>query len=399
MIEWILQIFSTFDVGAYLSTLLRNLNLIYDSINFGQFAKIALFLGVVTFCYVSLFLINDRIFEIYTSRRIKKHHLTITNHGNVPSIFLLRTIDLSKQLAVRFRVGSSPMIWVSLADKSDTEKQETQKQSVAAGAPVPAPEQAGGTGDSLIPNLEKPFSDSVNTVRKGVGQVSRKAGLISGIITSVTNLLPFLKNKKLQQAQESLKGFQQDTSNMIKSVNTKIGNFDTLTNQVNSVVKPGMMPMQSSGGMPSVPTLKSFPAASGISEAVIENPGNDTSFRMKKFIYDEDVWHQNIGKVDENGGSLNYAQSKILEPGESMRIDVELMNLSESSSPVSLLYKIEILQIPQTKMQLAAPKQQISGIVIYPKISELSRLLPASIMVILIVIVIQLVTGLSHLLF
>ena len=196
MIEWILQIFSTFDVGAYLSTLLRNLNLIYDSINFGQFAKIALFLGVVTFCSVSLFLINDRIFEIYTSRRIKKHHLTITNHGNVPSIFLLRTINLSKQLAVRFRVGSSPMIWVSLADKSDTEKQETQKQSVAAGAPVPAPEQAGGTGDSLIPNLEKPFSDSVNTVRKGVGQVSRKAGLISGIITSVTNLLPFLKNKK-----------------------------------------------------------------------------------------------------------------------------------------------------------------------------------------------------------
>lgn len=398
MIEDILRIISAFNVGQYLTLLLSNLNRIYDSINFVQFAKIALFLGVVTFCSVSLFLINDKVFEIYTARRIKKHHLTITNHGNVPSIFLLRTIDLSKQLAVRFRIGNSPMIWVSLADKSEAEKQEAQKQAEAP-APLPEAEQTGGKGDSLIPNLEKPFSDTVNTARKGVGQISRKAGLVSGIITSATNLLPFLKNKKLQQAQESLKGFQQDTSNMIKTVNTKIGNFDTLTNQVNSVVKPGMLPMQSSGGASSVPVLKSFHGAAGVSEAMIENPGNDTSFRLKKFIYDEDVWHQNIGKVDENGGSLNYAQSKILKPGESMRIDVELMNLSKSSSPVSLLYKIEILQIPQTKMQLAAPKQQISGIVIYPKISELSRRLPASLMIILIVIVIQLVTGLSHLLF
>ena len=75
------------------------------------------------------------------------------------------------------------------------------------------------------------------------------------------------------------------------------------------------------------------------------------------------------------------------------------MNLSASSAPVSLLYKIEVLQIPQTNLQLAAPREYISGIVIYPKFSVFSKLLPVVIIIGLIVASIWLLAGFSQLIF
>ena len=75
------------------------------------------------------------------------------------------------------------------------------------------------------------------------------------------------------------------------------------------------------------------------------------------------------------------------------------MIMSESSAPVSLMYKIEVLQIPQTKLQLAAPKEYINGIVIYPKISLMSRILPNALIIAMIIMALQLLAGYSHFIF
>ena len=75
------------------------------------------------------------------------------------------------------------------------------------------------------------------------------------------------------------------------------------------------------------------------------------------------------------------------------------MNISNSSAPISLMYKIEVLQIPQTNLQLAAPKEYVNGIVIYPKISVWSRIIPYAVIIALITISIQLLAGYSHLIF
>jgi hypothetical protein len=123
------------------------------------------------------------------------------------------------------------------------------------------------------------------------------------------------------------------------------------------------------------------------------------SLRDKNFVYDEEVWNKNIGKVDELGGSLNFFQSKILNPGESMKIDVEIMNLSESAAAVSHLYKIEVLQIPQTRVPLTAPNHYVNGIVIYEKVAQIERILPQMIVVGLVILSLQIVAAISNLVF
>lgn len=400
MINLFLQIFANTRFVDVLVSVFRRFNILYSGLDLKFFGKLSFFVGVVLVISVGLFLINDKIFETYTSKHVKKHHLTITNHGNVPSIFLFRTIDLPKQLAIRFRVDGNPMIWVSQKDKNEPEPGQEKKKSASAeqtAAPVPGKRNSAAP-TPLVPDLDKPFA-AAETITKTAGSVSRKTGLFAGIINSITNLLPF-KSKALNQAGEELKGFQQDTNDAVKSMNTKIGNVDTLGNQVNSLFKQGSSPLQpvaESGG--GISALENTASGAGVTEQVLRNADADTTVRLKNFVYDEDVWHRNIGKVDENGGSLNYAQSKILEPGESMKIDLEVMNLSEDPAPVSLLYKIEVLQIPQINLQMAAPKQYISGVVIYPKQTEVTRLVPAALMTLLILISVQLLVLLSHLLF
>ena len=85
----------------------------------------------------------------------------------------------------------------------------------------------------------------------------------------------------------------------------------------------------------------------------------------------------NIGKEDDNGGALNFAQSRVLEPGDSLKIDIEIMNLSESTAPISQLYKIEVIQVPQTRLHLSSVSRYLNGIVIFEKVSQFSRIFPS----------------------
>lgn len=402
MIDNIFSMIKTFHIGFLLKSMFDAFNSMWDGLDFILLVKIACFIGVSTLLTVVLLLVNDWIFDRYVAaKRTKRHHLTLTNRGNVPSIFLLRTVELPKQIAVRFRVGDSPMIWVSRRTESDPETDEKEQLKKADGKKSKksdskaASDKKGSADTALVPNLDKPFA-VVDTAKKEVGKVAKSAGMIAGIISSVTSLLPW-KSKALSDASDALKGFQQDSNNVIKSVNTKMGTLDTLSGQINNLAPKGAE--GAAGIFQSADPMAGAVSAAGTSGGVVNNQQDNSTLRLKDFIYDEEVWQKNIDKVDENGGSLNYVQSKILEPGESMRIDVDIMNLSESVAPLSLLYKIELLQLPQTNLQLAAPKEYISGIVIFPKASEASRILPGAVMVLLLVLVIQLLAGLSHLLF
>jgi len=354
----------------------------------------------------------DVIFDHYGKKRIRTHHLTISNNGNAPSIFLLRSIDIPKTLAVRFRIKDEPMIWVTYVPK----KNKSEDNTAAVTAP-PEEKAADEENEQLIPDLNAPIKkakqqsstlkDTIDQTVKAVDSVGRKAGFFASILGTIVTLLPF-KIPGLQETQSSLKNFQQETNSAIGTVNTKISAANTLADQVNKL--PGADMLNSAVKTTGTEVSKAVsnlqvgnPAADKASpQNDLNNIGGDVesgSILSNEFVYDEEVWKQNIGKVDENNGSLNYAQSKVLEPGESMKIDLEIMNLSESPAAVSHLYKIEVRQVLLSRMHLSAPTRFISGIVIFNKDSRLDRILPSFLVIGMFVFSVQLISLFSYLIF
>ncbi len=389
--------------SPFLITIIRMLGDRYwgliHSIDWGRIARIGFFNMFSIVMIVSLFLANERIFNFFMRRRVKKHRMTLRNRGNVPSIFLFRTVDLPKQLAVRYRIGQSLMIMVTQKPKEVPQAKQAPEEKAAAEA---VPVSSGNADDpgGLIPDLNKPLEkkqtvgETAEKAVKAVGQTGKKFGLLAGILGSISNLLPG-RSKALNEAQSALKGVQQDANNLVGTVNQKTGNINTLVNQVGSLA-PDSLKQQASG-------LKDE-AVAGLKQGTLSfsDSGDEEyrqSFGLHDFSYDEEEWSKNIGKTDESNGSLVYAQSKVLNPGESMTVDIEIMNLSESNVPITYMYRIEVLQMPQTRLPLAAPRQYINGIVVFPRISRLSRVLPVGIVIILVIIAIQLIAGLSYLLF
>ena len=391
--------------------IIGTINMLFNSsmrmlsrVNWEAIAKVGFFNLASIALIVMLFMIYDRLFNYFQERRIKRHKLTIRNKGNVPSIFLLRSIDLPKELTVRFRVGESSMILVS----QKPEATEEEKQPEEAAQNVPAETQlpeTDGSASELIPNLNKPFdpvkaiSETTEKGMKEVGKIGKKVGLLAGILGTISSLIPW-RSPKLNQAQSALKGIQQDANNVIGTVNQKTGNINTLSNQFTSLVPDDVKKKAADVKKEAAAGLQQgmmMPAAGGNADS--QAADYQRTFGLKNFSYDEEVWSSNIGKTDANNGSLIYAQSKILKPGESMQVNVELMNLSESNVPITFMYKIEVLQIPQTKLPLAAPRQFISGVVAFPKVSRLTRVLPVGIVVFMLIFAIQMLAGLSYLLF
>lgn len=356
----------------------------------------------------------DIIFDHYGKRRVRTHHLTISNKGNAPSIFLLRSIDMPKTLAVRFRIDGEPMIWVTYVPKKNK-----AESNAAASQPAEKPVDEENEHEAeLIPDLNAPIKkakqqsstvkDSLDHVVKSADAVGRKAGFFASILGTIVTLLPF-KIPGLQDAQSSLKNFQQETNTAIGTINTKVNAANTLADQV--VKLPGVDKLSSAAQNVGADASKALSSPQSVNAAVVDrsSPQNDLnviggdvesgSILSNEFVYDEEVWKQNIGKVDENNGSLNYAQSKVLEPGESMKIDLELMNLSDSPSAVSHLYKIEVRQVLLSRMHLSAPTRFVSGIVIFHKVSRLDRILPSIWVIGLVVFSIQLISLFSYLIF
>ena len=374
---------------------LDRLTMLFRSVNWRQLIRVGAFVMLAVFLASMLILLTDRIFEHYMKKQIRVHHLKIKNNGNTPSIFLLRTIDLPKQLAIRFRSGGNPMIWVS--QTTDDTAKETKEQPEETKEEVPEV----NTDEShmpQIPNLKKPLKDDLSP-KKAIQAVGKKAGFFASLFATITSLLPF-KVKGLSEAQDALKGIQQGANNTVSEINTKIGNLNTLKSQVDSMGIKTQIPEEA---QKLTDEANKDTGIDFLKKTSLKDRIKNKSWRMdaafKNFVYDETVWHKNLNKVDEMGGSLNYVQTQVLKPGDSMNIDVEILNMNESGIAASLVYKIEVVQLPQTKLQLSAPRQYIRGIVVCPKVSIFTRLLPAAIVIAATVVAIQFLAWYSYIVF
>lgn len=372
------------------------------------FIKVASVL-IITVCICSaLVLANDRLMEVAIKKRVKKHRLTIRNQGNSAAIYLMHTVDLPETLAIRFRMDGNPMIWVSLnPDKQNPERAGGKTNEENEQKPPQNDEDQEHDSDSsssaLIPNLANPM-DSVGTVTKTINEVGKKAGFFASIFSTISSLLP-ISSPGLKEAQSSLKNIQQQSNEMVGTINTKTNAVNTLGDQL------GKLPFANQAGEAAkaagdnaLNELKGA-AANDMQQVVRpeinkDDDENDENLYLgEKFVYDERVWVKNIGKVDENGGALNYAQSNVLKPGESMKVDIEIMNLSESDAAVSHLYKLEVLQVPQTKLHFSNVRRYVNGIVIFDKISQLERLFPTGLTFVLIFVAIQIIAAYTYLIF
>ena len=384
-------------------------------INWSKVLRVNVVLLLALFLAGLLFIVTDSVTDRLINRRIKQHKLTITNNGNTASLFLLRTVDLPKSLAIRFRTGGMPLIRVTYEPK----KTVTEVPAVVEVSAVDNVAQRPDPDDhiqTLIPDLSDPMQkkkdsvtpqDAVNSVTKSINDVGKKAGFFASILSNISTLLPN-KVSGLQEAQASLKSIQQKTTEVTSSIGTKVNTVDSLGSQLGQLAGADKVASAAKSVAPMANQKMSavMQAAGGFDSNQfdsnepldIDQPREDY-INDKNFVYDEEVWNRNIGKVDELGGSLNFFQSKILKPGESMKIDVEIMNLSESSAAVSHLYKIEVLQIPQTKMQFRVPSHYVNGIVIYEKLSQFERILPQLVVFGLVIVSIQIIAGVSYLLF
>ncbi len=393
---------SRFFFVSIFATLADAITGILRSIDWIAIIKIALFNLFAIVLITSIFLMNNVIFNYFQQRRIKKHRMTIRNRGNVPSIFLFRTIDLPKQLTVRYRVGDSSMIMVTHKPKTEVKEEKPAAETVQPEAGTGQPGERKNADDlsSQIPDLSKPLdprkaaADTVEKTVKTVGQAGKKFGLIAGIIGSIANLLPW-RSKALNEAQGALKGVQQDANNVVGTINQKTGNINTLANQVGSLAPDSVK--QSAAGLKDE-AVGSIKQGSLFTENE-ESGDQQRSYGLYDFSFDEEDWLKNVGRTDADNGSLVYAQSRILNPGDSMQISIELMNLTESNIPMTYMYRIEVLQMPQTKLPLAAPRQYISGVAAFPKTNRMTRILPVGIMIMLVIIALQLIAGVSYLLF
>lgn len=363
--------------------------------------KIASLISLVLIQMGVLLLANDAIFEHYTKRRIKTHHLTVRNNGNLPSYYLFRTVDLPKQLAIRFRVGGNPMIWVSERDDSETDD-DTEKKVETVKDLEAAAERKESSEEALIPNLKNPGQavgsarEAVDSATKTINKAGRKVGLLAGIISSVSNLLP-KKVGILNDSQAVLKGVQQEATGVVGTVNSKMGSAETLKNQVGSLVPQNLQKEAAESEVLNKMTVGGNGSAAADTETKAAK--GTGVLNSNRFFYDEEIWHQNIGKKNKEGGALNLVQSKILEPGESMKLDLEILSMSENPGAASYFYKIEAIQMPQSSLPYNPHRQLINGVVTYQKFSQMDQILPLLLIFSLIIVGVLLLAGYSHLIF
>ena len=412
IVEIISLIVDFFRREDFLRELLDALSNLDVPVDWGRVLRILFILMLTLFLTGLLFFLNELIFERYMNKRIKQHKLTITNNGNTPSIFLLRSVDIPKTLAIRFRVDGRPLIRVTYAPKNKEEEKAIEPEKATV-IDVVEKKETDDHMNSLIPDLNDPLAkgkkvkpeEAVSTVTNTVNEIGKKAGFFASILSSISSLLP-VKIGGIQDAQASLKGIQQQATQVTSTIGTKMNTMSSLGDQLgklpmaDSFAPAAQSAMQNAGKLGCEFVKENLNSGQIISdEQLSSDPTRNNVLSDKNFVYDEEVWNKNIGKVDELGGSLNYFQSKILKPGESMKIGVEIMNLSDSSAAVTHLYKIEVLQIPQTHLTLTAPTRFVNGIVIYEKGSFLNRILPQMIMIGLVIIAIQIIAGASFLIF
>ncbi len=420
ILDFILDWLHAFDEPSTVVFAINAFFLLIQKINWMSIIKIAS-VFMLSFLLINLlFIANEKTYDHYSKKKIKTHHLTITNNGNTSSIFLLRTIDMPQNVVLRYRVENLPMVWVTYAPKNDESQQTVQKEVTNDSAEVDAVQESEDAHKKLIPDLNDPLGKSkqqvdvgkaVEDTTKTISQIGKKAGFFASVLGNIASLLP-KRIGAMDEIQGQLKDFQQSTTQLTAQINTKMNTVNTLSDQMSKMPFADQISAaaDSAGVTPdAIKQQASDMAGQFMNSASQENfvepiknlgrENDNDSFLSKDFVYDESVWEKNIGKVDSMNGSLNFAQSKILEPGESMKVDLELMNLAANPSAVSHVYKIEVRQIMQSRLHFTAPIQYINGIVIFEKVSLADRFLPPFINVALVFGAIEIISFYSYLIF
>ncbi len=334
----------------------------------------------------------DNYMSRLATYRIKRHKLSIVNAGNLPSVYLLRSVSLPDNIALRFRSNGQPMIWITRLDKDDIEAREKAEKEEAGEDTLPEQTAEAAENQSpsanLIPDLNNPMKN-LKAAEMNLKSKARKVSRISTFLSNVTSLFN-IKNSVINKAASTLKDAAQTTT-------------QTLTGMDSNLAKASNLMNQAGGFIPEKPAdrVEQDAAAENGSEAPSdENELTITDFSMAKhFTYDEAVWRKNMTRRDKFGGSMIYAQSELIKPGETLDVEVEILNMDESGAPLTLGYGIEITQIPRSKTTFTAPRQTVDGVVTFPKLPLWKMILPTALTVLMVAGSIQIIALLCLALF
>ena len=336
----------------------------------------------------------DNYMSRLARNRIKRHKLSIVNVGNLPSVYLLRSVSLPDNIAIRFRSNGQPMIWITRLDKDDIAAREKAEKKEAAedALPEPAAEAAANQSSSskLIPDLNNPMKN-LKAAEQNVKTKARKASRISTFLSNVTSLFN-VKNSVINKAASTLKDAAQTTTQTLTGMDSNLAKASSLMNQAGGFIPDKAAEQVKQGAADAL--QKGSEAPSEADEPAL------TEFSMaKNFTYDEAVWRKNMTRRDKFGGSMIYAQSELINPGETLDVEVEILNMDESGAPVTLGYGIEITQIPRSKTTFTAPRQTVDGVVTFPKLPLWKMILPTALTVLMVAGSIQIIAALCLALF
>ncbi len=336
----------------------------------------------------------DNYMSRLARNRIKRHKLSIVNVGNLPSVYLLRSVSLPDNIAIRFRSNGQPMIWITRLDKDDIAAREKAEKKEAAedALPEPAAEAAANQSSSskLIPDLNNPMKN-LKAAEQNVKTKARKASRISTFLSNVTSLFN-VKNSVINKAASTLKDAAQTTTQTLTGMDSNLAKASNLMNQAGGFIPDKAAEQVKQGAADAL--QKGSEAPSEADEPAL------TEFSMaKNFTYDEAVWRKNMTRRDKFGGSMIYAQSELINPGETLDVEVEILNMDESGAPVTLGYGIEITQIPRSKTTFTAPRQTVDGVVTFPKLPLWKMILPTALTVLMVAGSIQIIAALCLALF
>ncbi len=336
----------------------------------------------------------DNYMSRLARNRIKRHKLSIVNVGNLPSVYLLRSVSLPDNIAIRFRSNGQPMIWITRLDKDDIAAREKAEKKEAAedALPEPAAEAAANQSSSskLIPDLNNPMKN-LKAAEQNVKTKARKASRVSTFLSNVTSLFN-VKNSVINKAASTLKDAAQTTTQTLTGMDSNLAKASSLMNQAGGFIPDKAAEQVKQGAADAL--QKGSEAPSEADEPAL------TEFSMaKNFTYDEAVWRKNMTRRDKFGGSMIYAQSELINPGETLDVEVEILNMDESGAPVTLGYGIEITQIPRSKTTFTAPRQTVDGVVTFPKLPLWKMILPTALTVLMVAGSIQIIAALCLALF
>ncbi len=336
----------------------------------------------------------DNYMSRLARNRIKRHKLSIVNVGNLPSVYLLRSVSLPDNIAIRFRSNGQPMIWITRLDQDDIAAREKAEKKEAAedALPEPAAEAAANQSSSskLIPDLNNPMKN-LKAAEQNVKTKARKASRISTFLSNVTSLFN-VKNSVINKAASTLKDAAQTTTQTLTGMDSNLAKASNLMNQAGGFIPDKAAEQVKQGAADAL--QKGSDAPSEADEPAL------TEFSMaKNFTYDEAVWRKNMTRRDKFGGSMIYAQSELINPGETLDVEVEILNMDESGAPVTLGYGIEITQIPRSKTTFTAPRQTVDGVVTFPKLPLWKMILPTALTVLMVAGSIQIIAALCLALF